>query len=127
MTQALAATALIGAAAAIGCTFFPELPLKALFAAPFLQAKSLVGWYAWCILPVTLANVLISNLMARQHYNAVPWLVAVAIAYGGVLVVVAEKSRNLMALEAFRVIVLTLGVFSVLMLTITIWFTIRKR
>jgi O-antigen/teichoic acid export membrane protein len=127
MTQALAATGLIGAVAAIGCTLFPELPLKVLFDALFLPAKSLVGWYAWCILPVTLANVLINNLMARQHYRSVPWLVGIAIAYGVVLVYVADKSGGLPPLEAFRHIVLTLGVFSVLLFAVTIWFTIRKR
>jgi O-antigen/teichoic acid export membrane protein len=127
MTQALAATGLIGAVAAIGCTLFPELPLKVLFDAPFLPAKSLVGWYAWCILPVTLANVLINNLMARQHYRCVAWLVGIAIAYGLVLMFIADKSGGLPPLEAFRRIVLTLGVFSVLLFAVTVWFTIRKR
>ena len=127
MTQALAATALIGAVGAIACTLFPEVPIRVLLDTPFLEAKSLVAWYAWCIVPVTLANVLINNLMARQHYRCVPWLVGLAIAYGVVLTVVADRSGGLPPLDAFRHIVLTLGVFSVLLFAITIWFTVRKR
>jgi O-antigen/teichoic acid export membrane protein len=127
MTQALGATGLIGAAAAVGCTLFPELPLKVLFPASFLPAKALVSVYAWCMIPVTLANVLINNLMARQHYHAVPWLVGVAAAYGVTLVVVANNSRGLPALEAFRAIVLSFGVFSVLLFAVTVWFTVKKR
>lgn len=127
MTQALAATGLIGATAALGCTVLPELPLRILFPAVFLDAKSLVAWYAWCMVPVTLANVLINNLMARQHYHSVPWLVGIALAYGGTLLVVSERVRGLAALDAFRAIVLTFGAFSVLLLVVTVLFTVKKR
>ncbi|HKQ38862.1 MAG TPA: oligosaccharide flippase family protein [Verrucomicrobiae bacterium] len=127
MAQALAATGLIGAAAAAGCTLFPELPIRVLFPPEVLTAKSLVAVYAWCMIPMTLSNVLVNNLMARQHYHSVPWLVAVAAAYGGALVMVATRMNTSASLEAFRAIVLTFGLFSVLMLAITVWFTIRKR
>lgn len=127
MTHALAATGLIGAVAALGCTVLPELPLRILFPPEFLEAKSLVAWYAWCMVPMTLANVLINNLMARQHFHAVPWLVGMALAYGVTLVVVASRSQELPALEAFRGIVVTFGGFSLLVLAISVWFTIRRR
>ncbi|HTD87368.1 MAG TPA: hypothetical protein VK850_12390 [Candidatus Binatia bacterium] len=127
MTHALGATALIGAAAALGCTLLPELPLRILFSPEYLPAKALVWVYAWCMVPMTLAMVLINNLMARQHFASVPWLVGVAVAYAAALAVVAQRVQSWAAIEAFRAIVLTFGVFSLLMLAITILFTIRKR
>ena len=42
----------------------------------------MVPWFAWCLVPLSLANVLINNVLARERYAAVPWLVAVAIGYG---------------------------------------------
>ena len=127
MTHALAATAFIGAVAALGCTILPELPLRILFPPAYLEVKTLVWVYAWCMIPVTLANVLINNLMARQHYHSVPWLVTVAVGYGISLFVVANRMQTAASLDAFRAIVLTFGVFSVLMLAITIWFTVKRR
>ena len=127
MTHALGATAFIGAAAALGCTLLPELPLKVLFPPAFLEAKKLVWVYAWCMIPVTLANVLINNLLARRHYHAVPWLIASALGYGIALVIVAGHAQALAPLEGFRWIVLTFGVFSLLLLAVTIWFTVKKR
>lgn len=127
MTHALAATGFIGAGAALGCTLFPELPLRLFFPPEFLEAKALVWVYAWCMIPVTLANVLINNLMARHHFQSVPWLAGTALTYAVALAVVADRSQHLPALQAFRGIVLTFGVFSVLLFAITIFFTVRKR
>lgn len=127
MTHALAATALIGGAAALGCTLLPELPLRILFSPEYLPAKALVWVYAWCMIPMTLAMVLINNLMARQHFASVPWLVGIAAGYGATLAIVADRVKGSPAMEAFRAIVLTFGVFSVLMLAISVLFTVRKR
>jgi hypothetical protein len=35
----------------------------------------------WAMLPLTLANVLVNNLLARRDFRAVPWFVVIAIAY----------------------------------------------
>ena len=127
MTHALGATALIGAGAALACTVLPELPLRILFSPEYLPAKTLVWAYAWCMIPMTLAMVLINNLMARQHFGSVPWLAGVAAAYGVALALVASRGQASPTLDAFRAIVLTFGGFSVLMLAITIWFTLKRR
>jgi hypothetical protein len=71
--------------------------------------------------------VLINNLMARQHFGSVPWLVGVAVGYGVALAVVANRVQTSGPIEALRAIVLTFGVFSLLMLAITICFTVRRR
>src|SRR5256885_15681902 len=64
-----------------------------------------------CMIPVTLANVLVNNLMARQHYRSVPWLIALAAAYGATLAIVANGVQGFPVMQAFRMLVLTFGVF----------------
>ena len=115
LAHALGVTALAGGAAAIGCTLFPSLPLRIVYDKSFLDvATPLVPWFAWCMLPLTLATVLLNGLLARAQYRAVPWLVAVAIGYG-----LALYYRH----ETFRMVIQTLGIFSLLLLGVCAWFT----
>jgi xanthine/uracil permease len=79
------------------------------------------------MIPMTLAMVLINNLMARQHFASVPWLVGIAAGYAVALAYVAIQVHSSPIMDAFRAIVLTFGVFSLLMLAISIWFTVRRR
>ncbi len=69
---------------------FPWLPLLVVGGKSFLVVAPLVPWFAWCMLPLTLSNVLISSLMARSRFAAVPWLVLVAIGYGVALMMVGR-------------------------------------
>jgi hypothetical protein len=82
--HALIATALLGGAAAVACTLFPALPVRIIyFRNPlYWRSAELIPWFAWCLLPLILANVLISNLLARRKFRVVPWLVVVAAGYG---------------------------------------------
>ncbi len=120
LTHALGVTALAGAGAAIGCTLFPSLPIHIVYRwnpesqLYLAMAPPLVPWFAWCMLPLTLATVLINALLARAQFRAVPWLVAVAIGYG-----VALYFRH----ETFLMVIQTLGIFSSLMLGVCAWFT----
>jgi O-antigen/teichoic acid export membrane protein len=82
----LGLTLLLGVAAGIGCTLFPTLPLRIIYDQKYLDvAGPLVPWFVWCMVPLTLANVLISGLMAHRRFVAVPWLLAVAAGYGAAL------------------------------------------
>jgi O-antigen/teichoic acid export membrane protein len=115
LAQALAVTALAGGAAAIGCTIFPSLPLRIVYDASFLkEASPLVPWFAWCMLPLTLSNVLINGLLARAQFRAVPWLAVVALGYG-----VALYFRH----DSFPMVIRTLGFFGILLLAVCAWFT----
>jgi O-antigen/teichoic acid export membrane protein len=127
MLHALGATALLGAIGALFCTIFPGLPLQLLSDDKYLQVAPLVPWYAWCVVPATLSNVLINNLLARQHFKGVPWLVLVAIVYGLTLYAVSSSLLGMEKLAAFRTIVLIFGGYSVVFLAISIWFTIKKQ
>ena len=85
LAQAIGATALLGGGAALFCTFFGDIPLRIVQGAKYIAAAPLIPWFTWCMLPLTVSNVLVNNLMARQRYGMVPWLVGVAAAYCGTL------------------------------------------
>ncbi len=121
LAQALGATGLLGVAAAIGCTLFPELPLRIVYDKSYLAISPLIPWFAWCMLPLTLANVLVNNLLARERFGVVAWLVIIAAAYG-----ITLWNYH----PSFLAVVKTLGVFAFLFLTASLlftWFTGTKR
>ena len=115
---ALGLAALAGGGAALMCSVFPALPLRIVYDQSFLAISTpLVPWFAWCMLPLTLATVLLNSLMARSQFQAVPWLVLVAAGYG-----VTLYFRH----ESFVQVIQTLGVFGLLLLAVGAWFTFRR-
>ena len=131
-SNALALTVLVtgifGAAAAIGCTIFPELPLRIIyFTKPEIwPAKYLVPWFAWALLPLTMANVLIQNLLARGRFEAAFWLFLVPILYALTLVLLSPVLIQLPQLDAFKRVAQILGIFSVALFGVAAWFSWRK-
>jgi O-antigen/teichoic acid export membrane protein len=111
-------TALAGAGAAVVCTILPKLPLQIVrYDASYLEISApLIPWFGWCMLPLTLATVLLNNLMATSQFRAVPWLVAVAAGYGLTLYL-----RH----DSFIQVIQTIGIFGLLLLAVTTWFTWR--
>lgn len=125
---ALGATILAGGAAAIACTILPSLPLRIIYNKSYLVATPLVPWFAWCMLPLTLSNVLINSLMARSRFAAVPWLVLVAAGYAVALAMVGRHAGSLADTQAgFRMMIQTLGVFNLIMFGVCAWFTWGKK
>ena len=116
---ALSFTALAGAAAALMCSFFPELPLRVARYDPSYLAVSapLVPWFGWCMLPLTLATVLLNSLMAQSQFRAVPWMLAVAVGYGVTLYL-----RH----DSFIQVIQTIGCFGLALLAVCAWFTFRQ-
>ncbi len=115
LMQALGAAGLLGALAALACTFFPELPLRVMSGNKFIDSAPLVPWFAWCMLPLAVANVLMNNLFARERYAVVPWLLAVAIGYG-----ITLEYRH----ASFLQVIQTLGFFGVLLVGVCVVFTL---
>ena len=104
LALALGVTALAGVGAALMCSVVPSLPLRIVYDQSFLPVSApLVPWFAWCMLPLTLATVLLNSLMAHSRFEAVPWLVAVAAGYGLTLYL-----RH----ESFTQVIQTLGLFA---------------
>lgn len=125
---ALGGTALLGGFGALLCTAFPELPLRIMYVKDrsYLKSAELVPWFMWSMVPVTVANVLISNLMARKRFQVVPWLMMIALGYGFALL---NYAKGLPAatppFTAFRHIIQILGGFSLLLLAASLFFTWR--
>ncbi len=116
MFLALGTTALLGGAAALFCTLFPTLPIRIVQGSKYLQAAPLVPWFAWCMLPLGLSNLLLNNLMARERYAVVPWAVLVAAGYSLTLWFYHPD---------FLRVIQTLGGFGLLLLAVCAWFTWR--
>jgi O-antigen/teichoic acid export membrane protein len=124
LVLALGATVFAGGCAAIACSVLPWLPLRIVYDKSYLVATPLVPWFAWCMLPLTLSNVLINSLMARSRFAAVPWLVLVAVGYGIALSMVGRHAGSLADTQAgFRMMIQTLGVFNLIMFGVCAWFT----
>ena len=129
MRQALAATALVCGLAALACTVLPGLPVRIIYLRKpeYWSATPLVPWFAWCLLPLILANVLLSNLLARERFAVVPWAVLIAAGYGLALGLLKPRLLEMELMAAFRSVIQTLGAFSLLLLNVTSFFTWRER
>jgi O-antigen/teichoic acid export membrane protein len=76
--------------------------------------SAIVPWYAWAMVPLTLANVLLNDVMARSLFLVVPLLLALALAYA-----VALLSFHDSLVSVLR----TMGVFNVLLLAVCACFS----
>jgi O-antigen/teichoic acid export membrane protein len=121
----LGVTGGFAALAAVGCTLFPRLPIAILFP-KYMESSALVPWFAWALLPLTMANVLIQNLLAQARYAAAPWLILVPILYGLTLMAEAPQLIGLPNFDAFERVIQTLGLFCLLLFAVAAWFTWRN-
>ena len=121
LAQAVGVTALMGVGAGLFCTFFVEYPFRLIFPESYKRALELIPLFAWCMLPLPLANVLINNLLARERYAVVPWLTVIAVAYYFALTHAAQIQPR-----RFENIIWTLGGFGLLLLITCICFTVLE-
>ncbi|HUC84979.1 MAG TPA: oligosaccharide flippase family protein [Candidatus Acidoferrales bacterium] len=113
------ATIILAAGGAIGLTVLGPFLVRLAFTPSYVPvACAVLPWYAWAMVPLSLANVLVSNLLARLRFGIVPVLIVLAVAYG-------------LALTHFHdslvTVLKTLGTFNVLLLAASLWFTWRDR
>lgn len=126
LRHTLLGTAALGGAVALVCSLMPTLPLRVIYfrnPEEFLPAAPLVPWFAWSILVLVLANVLVQNLLARERFAIVPWLVAIAGGFAGGLWWVQPKLAGLEPMLAFGLVVKVLAVACVTLLATAIFFT----
>jgi O-antigen/teichoic acid export membrane protein len=123
--MSLAATILFSSVAAVGCTLLPKLPLRLMYLSnrTMWDAWPLVPWFAWALLPVTVANVLVQNILARGRFYAVPWLMLVPAIYGAALCLQAPALVAMKPFDAFVRVIQTLGGASVLLCALAAWFS----
>ena len=120
----LIATAVMGGIAALAATLLPKLPLQMLyFRSPAMwEAEPLVANFAWCMLFLTLANVVVGGLLARKQYTFIPWLVALAAGYVFAMMKLRPWLPQLESFEAYRMIIRTMTAFNFGALIIALWF-----
>jgi hypothetical protein len=127
--QTLLATILFGTLAGIGCTLLPALPLRLMYLGnpEMWKAAPLVPWFAWALLPLTVANVLVQNILARARFQAVLWLVIVPPAYAAALCLQAPALVRMDYFDAFTRVIQTLGVASTVLCLLAAWFSLRPK
>jgi O-antigen/teichoic acid export membrane protein len=120
----LISTAVMGGLAALGSTLIPQLPLRILyFKSPAMwQAAPLVAGFAWCMLLLTMANVVVGGLLARKRYAFIPWLMLLAAVYVVTMIQLRPWLPQLESFEAYRIIISTLTAFNGAGLIIACWF-----
>jgi hypothetical protein len=81
LTVTLLCTLALGVAAAEGLQWGGALAVRILAKPEYTSFLPLIHRYTLAVLPLTLANVLIGDMLARGQFRAVPWVVVVGIAY----------------------------------------------
>jgi O-antigen/teichoic acid export membrane protein len=121
----LLATIVFGSLAGIGCTLLPALPLHLMYLGnpEMWKAAPLVPWFAWALLPLTVANVLVQNILAQGRFQAVLWLVLVPAAYTAALCLQAPSLVQMPPFDAFIRVIQTLGVASTMLCLLAAWFS----
>jgi O-antigen/teichoic acid export membrane protein len=124
----LAGTGLLAACGALGLTVLGPWIVRFVFTPSFVAiAAKVLPWYAWAMVPLSLANALVNNLLARSQFRIVPALVLVAVAYGVTLAMVGRHAGNLAEpVAGLRLMLQTLGAFNLLLLAVCAWFTFRS-
>jgi O-antigen/teichoic acid export membrane protein len=123
---AVIGTAVIAGATAIFCTFFPEVPLRILYhkSPEMVQAAPLIRWFMWAMVPVTIYNVLINNLIARERYGIVPWAAVLSIGYAVTLHFFLTATRQ-PPFVTFQRVIQILIFFSTTLMLISVYFSRR--
>jgi O-antigen/teichoic acid export membrane protein len=114
----LALTGFAAVSASCFLTLFPELPIRMIQTSEFLGAAPLVPWYCWSQIPLVLGAVLLYNLVARERYVAIPFLVLIACGYYWAL------DRALAAPGAsLKQVIQIMGMAGLVFLAVTAFFT----
>ncbi|HOX55674.1 MAG TPA: hypothetical protein P5205_05255 [Candidatus Paceibacterota bacterium] len=111
----LAGTAILAAGGAIGLWVLGPWVVRFMFKPSYVQAASvLLPWYAWAVVPLSVANVLLNNLLARSMFKVVPALCILAVGYAFALTRFHDSPVT---------VIKTLCVCNSLLLAICAWYT----
>ena len=115
MGVVLIGTAVLAAGGALGLCILGPWVVRFVYSEAYVKiATSVMPWYAGAMVPLSLANVLINNLLARSHFRVVPALVVLAAAYAFALTQFHDSLVTVLK---------TMGVCNLLLLGICAWFT----
>ena len=111
----LLGTGILAAGGALGLTVLGPWIIRLVYKDSYVQvAASVLPWYAWAMVPLSLAFALVNNLLARSQFRIVPVLVVLAAAYGFALTQFHDSLVTVLK---------TLGIFNLLLLGVCAWFT----
>jgi O-antigen/teichoic acid export membrane protein len=114
----LLGTAILAILGALGLSIVGRWVVPMVFTKSYVPvATAVLPWYAGAMVPLSLANVLISNLLARGAYRVVPALCVLAVAYG--IALTQFHQSFVMVLQVF-------GLFNLLLLGVCAWYTRRE-
>ncbi|HEY5296624.1 MAG TPA: lipid II flippase MurJ [Verrucomicrobiae bacterium] len=112
-------TAALGICGMLGLWLLGPWVVKIVYKTSDVAATmALIPWYAGAMIPLAMANVLVNDLLARSKFQAVPFLVLLAMFYG--LTLTQFHASLIMVLQV-------LGVFNTLLFAICAWFAWRKK
>ena len=111
----LLGTAILAAGGAVALMILGPWIVRLAYSSEYVSvAATVLPWYAWAMVPLSLAYALVNNLMARSQFRVVPVLLLLAAAYG---VALSQFHASLV------MVLKTLGVFNLLLLGVCAWFT----
>jgi O-antigen/teichoic acid export membrane protein len=111
-------TAVLAAGGALGLWLTGPLLVKFMSKPEYVaEAVKLLPWYAGAMIPLALANVMVNDLMARERYGVVPFMVLLAVGYGFTLPWMLNHFPG-----KIEVALQTLGSFNLLLFLVCAWF-----
>ena len=115
MGVVLLGTVILAAGGAMGLWVLGPWVVRFVFGPSYVHdACRMLPWYAWAVVPISVANVLLNNLLARSLFKVVPALCVLAAVYT-------------LALTQFHdtpvMVIKTLGVCNVLLLAVCAYYT----
>jgi len=107
-------TAVVGICGMLGLWLVGPIAVKIVYRTGDLAGTmALIPWYAGAMVPLAMVNVMVNDLLARKRFQAVPFLVLLAIFYG--LALTRFHASPVMVLQ-------TLGVFNIVTFCVCAWF-----
>ena len=79
------------------------------------EITKIIPYFTWSMFPLTLANVYIAALLAKEKYKGIPLLILIAFAYAFALIWLSSKANT----PSSQTIILTIGAFNLLYLAAT--------
>ncbi|HNR71376.1 MAG TPA: hypothetical protein PLV05_05425 [Verrucomicrobiota bacterium] len=111
----LAGTAILAGGGALGLWLLGPWVVRFMFKPSYVAAAAtLLPWYAWAVVPLAMANVLLNHLLAHSRFKVVPALCALVVVYVAALTQFHDSPVT---------IIKTLTVCNTLLLLICAWYT----
>jgi O-antigen/teichoic acid export membrane protein len=111
----LASTVSLAIIGAIGLVVLGPWVVELVYRSTYLEVVTdILPWYAGAMIPLSIANVLVNNLLAKSDLRVVPWLTLLAIGYGVALNLWHPNLKSVLQ---------TLGTFTSIMFLVCAVFT----